>query len=187
MESKPIVYMLVIVLAGICAFFVLFNMMLLGEYFIGISTLILGGATYHLASTEISEGKKRRRIERLRERLDGLYSPLMGLGKDFEMIQHHWDNTILNPFRTTRDVMIQVRFVYNYLASDALRMALDNYYSHETAPLEITETELHSLRVQFTADYEEIVKEYRQLTRSETEEKRASDIAKSMSKPVLPK
>jgi len=184
MEFKSIVFILVgaVALAAVGAFNVINNIMPNGEYFIGVSTLFLGMVTFALVYTEISEGKKRRQIERLRERLEGLYSPLMGLG-DFEFVYDH-----LNVERYNYLMMKDLRKVYSYLASDALRNQLDIYYSHVDAGRdELNETELKNLETQFKADYEEITKEYRELTLSDFEEKRRTEITKSMSKILLPK
>jgi hypothetical protein len=147
-----------------------------GDFYVGSATVLLASATFSLVWSEIDASRKERTRERLKERLEGLYSPLRGIGKNFE---HNFNH--ITPERSVYQVMLDLRKVYSYLASDALRVQLDIYYSHIDSPSidALTEIELKNLKIQFRADYEEITMKYRQLTISETEEKRRTEISKA--------
>jgi hypothetical protein len=155
-----------------------------GDLYVGTATVILAAVTFTLVWGEIDSSKKERRRERLKEQLEGMYSPLMGLGDDFEDAKFHMSYSE----HIVRETMMKIRSVYSYLASNALKSRLDLYYKqYHARDFMPNRLELDNLRVLFTADYEEITKEYRELTISEAEEKRRAEIAKAASEAPLPK
>jgi hypothetical protein len=139
-----------------------------GDLFVGCATIVLALATFSLGWSEIESNRKERTRERLKERLEGLYSPLMGLGSDFEYPEFHLENSPNEVYGT----MEKIRNIYSYLASSFLKVRLDLYYKeYHTTNNMPDRLELDNLRVLFTKDYEDIVKEYKGLTLSKTEEK----------------
>ncbi|MCX6793574.1 MAG: hypothetical protein NTY06_00530 [Candidatus Gottesmanbacteria bacterium] len=151
-----------------------------GDLFVGTATVILAGATFTLVFTEIEASRKERTREHLKERLEGLYSPLMGLQVGFDEVENHRHSV---PIPFVYATMSRLRDSYSYLASHTLANQLDNYYAHfETGTRAITEGELESIHSQYKIDFDEITKEYRQLTISETEEKHRAEISKYFKK-----
>jgi len=119
-----------------------------GELVIGAATLVLGFATYFLGYTGLADNelnrkqdielaeKDRRRL-RLKEQLEGLYSPLIGIGKkDFITKPYHtYDPPRAEiygaPPHYIHKIMVEIRSKYKFLAEDELKEALDYYYKKE--------------------------------------------------------
>lgn len=155
-----------------------------GDLLVGIPTAFLAIATFSLVWVEINANRKERERVRLKERLEGLYSPLMGLGDDFVKPEEHNMTSVGPVYRT----MFKIRSVYSYLASSAIKELLDNYFKKYYVSTNRPDPNLlKNLRILFTAEFEELAKEYRQLAVSETEEKRRAEIAKASSEMQLPK
>jgi len=186
-----LIFLIVILLTAFAE--VHFGYMGVGDFFVGSATLFLAGATFSLVWGEIENSKKERIRDRLKERLEKLYSPLMGLGDNFEQDNQHNEN-LFEGEKKKRDetsvlsIMANIKNVYSYLASNALRIQLDLYYKDYFFPKHVPNSNtLKALRAQFTADFEEIAKEYRQLTISEAEKKRRIEIFRAKKEMKNPK
>ena len=152
-----------------------------GDLFVGTATLVLAFATISLVWAEIDASKKERTRDHLKERLQELYSPLMGLGDDFEKpIEHVRDST-----GAVYPAMMKIRSAYNYLASNALKELLDNYYKIHYALINQPDSNiLKNIRVIYESDFIEITKKYRRLTISEIDEKHVVGFSEVKSKMI---
>jgi hypothetical protein len=167
----------------------------IGEILVGLGTILLAFFTSLLTTATEREGKKQRKmiIEeaqterqrlRLKEQLEGLYSPLIGLGTNFEKPEFH-SVYYKHPVRTT---MGNIRSVYSYLASNALKDLLDLYYNNYYSPNHMPDSNmLKNLHILFTSDFEEITKKYQNITISKEEEIRKQVMVQEASKLPLPK
>jgi len=118
-----------------------------GELAIGLGTFTLAYATIILALIETEEGmnnreqarelaEKDRRRMRLKEQLEGLYSPLMSIKEtDFLIYQYHRfegrEGAGMIPAEIEHYVhrkMAELRSKYNFLTTDELRVSLNVYY-----------------------------------------------------------
>lgn len=116
-----------------------------GEFAIGLGTFTLAYATIILALNETDEGRnnreqarelaeKDRRRMRLKEQLEGLYSPLMSIKEtDFLTYQYHRyeEPKPGGPSENEHYVhrkMTELISKYNFLATDHLRVSLNVYY-----------------------------------------------------------
>jgi uncharacterized integral membrane protein len=148
----------------------------IGEILVGLGTIILAFFTATLATATEREGKKQRemiieeaqterRRLRLKERLEGLYSPLMGLGSDFEHPETHMEYFKYQSSRGPGEVYVtmkRIRNIYSYLALSVLKDQLDGYYTQYHAINHMpNEQYLKNLRAQFVKDYDDIIKEYK--------------------------
>lgn len=157
--------LIVITISAFIGFYT--NLIGAGDLFVGLATVVLACATFSLVWEEIDASKKERRRLRLKEQLEGLYSPLIGLGDQFENPMLH-STSHPNPVHTT---MENIRSVYSYLASGALKNKFDLYYKIYYNPNHMPNSdELKSLRKLITDDYESISRKYQKVTISETEE-----------------
>jgi len=151
--------------------------MTLGEFVVGVSTMILGIATFLLGFIEMTEGKetreqtllitdRERRRLRLKEQLEGLYSPLMAHIENID--QKHFHS------RSGRDIhdLMHNKIKYNYelLATKPLRDKLRNYfkfkYTLEDLSQEHWEELINPIIETIQKDYEDLFKEYDDLTKS---------------------
>lgn len=104
-----------------------------GDYIIGSSTFFLGFTTVYLALTGMAEGRrnriqiselaeKDRRRLRLKEQLEGLYSPLMSYIYVLDNINEHKGEPLFS-------VMQKVRGKFEFLAEEELKDSLREYYN----------------------------------------------------------
>jgi len=105
------------------------------EYIIGLATLILAFATFNLAENEIREGNKDRRRLRIKEQLEGLYSPAMACIPYFLIIKEHFsiaegceDKCHLGQESYIYQLMQKIKDKYEFLAEQSLKEQLRNYY-----------------------------------------------------------
>ena len=118
-----------------------------GDFAIGLGTFTLAYATIILALNETDEGRnnreqarelaeKDRRRMRLKEQLEGLYSPLMSIKEtDFLTYQYHRyterERAGMYPAEKEHYVhrkMAELRSKYSFLATDQLRVSFNVYY-----------------------------------------------------------
>lgn len=114
-----------------------------GELAIGLGTFVLAYATIILTLNETNEGRinreqdkdlaeKDRRRMRLKEQLEGLYSPLMSIKEtDFLTYQYHRDKEPEKGGPSEHYVhkkMAEIKSKYNFLATDQLKISLAVYY-----------------------------------------------------------
>ena len=129
-----------------------------GDMVIGTATLFLAFATFFLAFIEISENKKDRRRLRIKEKLEGLYSPLMAnikLFHDYE--QHDYGKPIYR-------LMLELKNQYIYLAESDLRKILFTYYN--TIKIDMNQRNLiEKVEDNIEIDYNKLITEYDVLTR----------------------
>jgi len=117
-------------------------------FVVGTGTFLLAIATFHLANIERAESRQNRKQDkhlaekdrlrlRLKEQLEGLYSPLMGIGKEDFIIQpnHRYEAPRGDQWgpdpNYVHEIMVEMRSKYKYLADDELKKALDFYYTKE--------------------------------------------------------
>ena len=167
----------------------------IGEILVGLGTIVLAFFTSLLTTATEREGKKQRKMiieeaqterQRLRfkEQLEGLYSPLIGLGTNFEKPEFH----SVYYKHLVRTTMGNIRSVYSYLASSALKDLLDLYYNNYYSPNLMPDSNmLKNLHIVFTSDFEEITKKYRSLIVSKEEEMKKQAMVQEASKSLLPK
>ncbi len=123
-QGYIIIFLFVIILSAVLE--VYFGVISEGDFYVGSATVLLAGATFSLVWSEIEASRKERTREHLRERLEGLYSPLMGLRRRLENPENH-----MAVFPTSmRSTMENIKNVYSYLASNALKIQLDLYYKN---------------------------------------------------------
>lgn len=128
MNNRIIVVILILILIGVSFSRVTKFEMTLGEFLTGAATVFLALATFILVLTGMEEGKKQRRILRLKEQLEGLYSPAMAEIEKFTTIKEHF-----NPMHTyTKDMMHNIKLKYQFLAEPYLKEKLKKYYSESS-------------------------------------------------------
>jgi len=113
----------------------------IGEAIIGIATLILACATFYLAFIDMEEGvrnrvqseleaRRDRRRLRLKEQLEGLYSPLIAyLDLLSDKSQHLYREGEVMP------LMLRIKTKYEFLAEPDLRELLIEYYNTNLSAL----------------------------------------------------
>jgi hypothetical protein len=178
-----------------------------GEAAVGFGTLFLAAFTAVLASDTVKasnkalrdsqrsrglmlqENQRERRRSRIKEQLEGLYSPLMSIVKYFEDPREHFTPGTI-PWR---EMDGDIRFRYEFLASNSLREKFREYYvKRDEDPLVFRggsriplwetrggkgegtpefstllsdwETRLKELSELIKKDFEELVSEYNTLT-----------------------
>ena len=107
-----------------------------GEFFIGGATVLLAMVTFALVLSGANEGKKERKRKRLKEQLEGLYSPLMSYIYLFNVVGEHFSLSERRERAFSTDekptaiwLLIQnMRGKYNFLAEPQLRKELNKYY-----------------------------------------------------------
>jgi hypothetical protein len=143
-----------------------------GEAIIGIATFFLALATLNLAFSEMEEGiknrdqseieaSKDRRRMRLKEQLEELYSPLLSYIDFFDKVSEH----------SLRDTAIwkwmeTLRSKYEFLATADLKQELRKYYQCRDQGF-VDEEDiiiLFNIKKIIIKDYEELSKEYSELT-----------------------
>jgi len=144
------------------------------DMFVAIGTVILALFTWKLALTEteeskqtrqimIEEARKERRRLRLKEQLEGLYSPLMSfidLIDDKE--QHRYKDGDIMP------MMHGLRSKFEYLAEPHLKEILREYYNTNLSLLSDTEWQdlASRLRDGIGIGHSRLIDEYNDLTKS---------------------
>lgn len=158
-----------------------------GDFVIGLFTYFLGCTTIYLGLTEISEGRENRRQDRalavqdrrrlkVKEQLEDLYSPLIGIGKkDFiEMPHHKYEEPPPGKYVKVEDhvhkVMVEIRSKYKYLAKDELKGLLDRYYLKKWET--ITDNTLwfeyiEPIWCKINEDFNSLSREYSDLTKAQ--------------------
>jgi hypothetical protein len=128
-----------------------------GDFAIGTATLFLAFATFFLAFIGIDESKKDRRRLRIKEKLEGLYSPLMANIKSFQDYDEKKINTSVHNF------MLGLKNKYIYLAEPDLRKILFTYYN--TSKFDVNQRNfLNQIADTIERDYKKLIKEYDELT-----------------------
>jgi len=164
-----------------------------GDFLIGDATVFLAFATVILAFTQIDEGRinrnqisalaeKDRRRLRLKEQLEGLYSPLIGIGrKDFIVKPYHRYEAPRGemygpPPHYIYEMMVEIRGKYKFLAEDELKEALDHYYKFDSDQWKKMRTAesgaiLEGLWDKITEEFDCLSLKYSVLTKSLTRER----------------
>jgi hypothetical protein len=113
-----------------------------GEFFIGGATVFLAMVTFALVLSGANESKKERKRKRLKEQLEGLYSPLMSYIYLFNVVDEHFSSNerrlrLISSHdpKTAIWLLIQeIRGKYNFLAEPELRKELNKYYLFRDDP-----------------------------------------------------
>lgn len=92
-----------------------------GEYLVGIGTIALAVFTGYLGYETAESSKKERRRQRLKEQLEGLYSPLM------PYIEHIEGRAYDNPSFISK--LDQIKGLYEFLATPKLKELLRDYFN----------------------------------------------------------
>ena len=134
-----------------------------GELAVALGTLLLALYTHYLGVTDQKESQTERRRLRIKERLEGLYSPLAGI-----MVFFNTEDSYLilkqpmHKFFTDTEILRN----YEYLASDELIELLREYFNHDER--HFTEPRWtvwqRSMRERIDFDFNELLEEYNQLS-----------------------
>jgi hypothetical protein len=166
----------------------------IGELIIGLGTVTLAFFTASLADSStgdakksrditLQENKKERRRLRIKEQLEGLYSPLMSYIYLFNVVDEHFSLSERHLYgasprdpKTAIWLLIQeIRGKYNFLAEPELREELNKYYMFRDDPPydehgnyinekgEIFLDILNKVQKMIVEDFEKLTKEYNDL------------------------
>ena len=156
-------------------------------FVVGVGTFLLAMATFYLAYTEMAESiknriqyrelaEKDRRRRRLKEQLEGLYSPLISIGEtDFlTYLNHRYterERAGMIPAEKEHFVhkkMAEIRSKYNFLATFEMKQSLDVYYGIDFNDLENENRIrlLSGLWIKIKKDFSCLSIEYSDLTKS---------------------
>jgi hypothetical protein len=99
-------------------------------------------ATFNLVLSGANESKKERKRKRLKEQLEGLYSPLMSYIYMFIAVEKHFSSTeshLYDPSPQDSKIplwllMKEMRGKYNFLAEPQLKEELNKYYMFRDDP-----------------------------------------------------
>ena len=143
------------------------------DMFVAIGTVILALFTWKLAITETEESKQTRQIMidearrerrrlRLKEQLEGLYSPLMSFIDLIEYrYQHGYREGLIVP------LMDSLRIKYEYLAEPDLKEILREYYNTNLGTLSDAEWQdlANGLRDAIGIGHSRLIDEYDELNK----------------------
>jgi hypothetical protein len=141
----------------------------LGEAVIGLATEVLAFATLLLAITEIHEGNLNRELQsqesknernrlRLKEQLEGFYSPIMPYVDDFN------DKTPRSVFYIEKEGLLNyIQSKYEFLASPELRELFRRFYDKDDY-IENWGEIINSIHDTLKEDFKRFTKKYNELT-----------------------
>jgi len=136
-----------------------------GGLAVSLGTLLLAYYTAVLGRDTVEEGRKARRLQRIKDQLDGLYGPLMAYIAQFGE-QHV---PLHEAFHTS---MKQIRIRYEYLATPEFAKQLREYFPAYDRDLRTPDTMDWGKFIkpkidQLKKDHESLLKDYESLTQSQ--------------------
>jgi hypothetical protein len=136
------------------------------EYATGVGTILLAFVTQDLVFNEIDEGKKNRRRDRIRDQLEGLYSPAMAWIDKFAITEEHFTKaeshkikgSSKNDPKTYTWQMIQdIRSKFEFLAEPILKEQFRQYYeAREHPPYDEKGGQIYEKEIEFRKILENI-------------------------------
>ncbi|MGD0805492.1 MAG: hypothetical protein ABSA11_15640 [Candidatus Bathyarchaeia archaeon] len=154
----------------------------IGDIIVGLGTVLLAVFTGLLAFTSSRDARRERRVMRIKEQLEGLYSPLMAYIKYFDNVDEHFSlsERKINAVRKAGEtkvwlLMHEIRSKYEFLAEPELKRKLREYYIEKDTPpydmvgsiiynkgLEWRERLVH-IKTLIENDYQKLTQEYEKL------------------------
>jgi len=131
-----------------------------GGFSVALGTALLAFYTARLAGVTINEGRRERRQQRIKEQLEGLYSPLMAHIIDFERDKHYAD---------FKDLLKEIKMRYEYLANPDFLKEMREYFVEYSIDFNRARTRGWENFIKpkiklLKTDYEDLIKEYNSLT-----------------------